>query len=297
MNQQNELQLKNKLYYRYPLSKYSAWQTGGNAEYFYQPQDLDDLIYLLQNWQKTPITLLGAATNVLIRDQGIEGLVISLRNTLLDFTSLTNNCIRVGASVILSQLAKKCIELGMADSAFMAGIPGTLGGALKMNAGAFGDAIWNHVKSVTTIELGGKITNFLAPTFTPSYRQLIGLAPNQWFIAAELNFKIKDQKLARQLLKQYLQKRTDTQPLNFPNCGSVFRNPANGYAAKIIEQCGLKGKRIGDAQISPKHANFIINRGRASSTEIENLIEQVRDEVKKVSGITLIPEIQYLGKK
>jgi len=289
--------MKGLIQHNHPLAEYTSWKIGGPAEYFYRPTDLEDLVELLQTWNKDPITVLGAATNVLIRDGGIKGLVIYLRNRLNSWQILDDFNLRVEAGVNLSHLVKLCTDLGMVNAAFMAGIPGTIGGALKMNAGAYGDSIWNHVSTVETINRQGEIKLRPASEFKMGYREVNGLNKNEWFIAANLSFvrgKIED---AKQQVNTYLQKREASQPLNLPSCGSVFRNPTGDYAARLIEANGLKGKRMGDAQISEKHANFIVNCNAAKAIDIENLIHEVITTIQKSHGIELIPEVHILGEK
>jgi UDP-N-acetylmuramate dehydrogenase len=291
----NLSKLKGTLQQNHPLAEYTSWKIGGPAEYFYQPADLKDLAQLLQIWEKEPVTILGAATNILIRDNGIKGLVIYLRNNLNNLQFLDDFNLRVEAGVSLMHLVKKCADADMTDMAFMTGIPGTVGGALKMNAGAYGDWIWNHVTAVETINRHGKIKTRSADEFKASYREIEGLAPDEWFAAANLVFTKGNLHEATKQIQTYLQKRAKSQPLDLPSCGSVFRNPEGDYAARLIEKCGLKGKQIGGAQISEKHANFIVNRGNATAVDVETLMQEVMTTVEKSTGIKLIPEVHILG--
>jgi len=277
-----------------PLKDLTSWKIGGKAEYFYSPRDKEDFAEVLKEFKNMPVTVLGAATNVLIRDSGINGLVIYLRDSLKDIEKIGDN-VRVEAGVRLSGLVRKLAGLGMVDASFMAGIPGTLGGALKMNAGAYGDSIWNYVKSVELIDRSGKIKTKEAKEFVFSYRKIEGLNQDEWFLGALLNFNRGDIKEAEEKVKSYLEKRSNAQPLDLPNCGSVFRNPKNDYAARLIEECGFKGNGIGGAKVSEKHANFIVNFNNASAGDVEELIEKIVVEVEKTSGIKLIPEVEILG--
>ncbi len=288
-------QLKGPLLHNHPLAKHTSWKIGGPAEYFYRPVDTEDLIKLLNAWQDEPVTIIGAGTNILIRDQGIKGLVIHLRNSLNKLQALDENTIHSEAGVNLTYLVQKCTELGMIGATFMAGIPGTLGGALKMNAGAYGDAIWHYVKSVETINRHGQIKTRAATEFIASYRQIEGLAKNEWFISAELKFNSGEIEKAKQQMQTYIQKREKSQPLNLPSCGSVFRNPDGDYAARLIEVNGLKGKQIGGAKISEKHANFIVNCGNAKAADVESLMQEIVATVEKSNGIKLITEVHILG--
>lgn len=287
--------LKAPLHHNHPLAEYTSWKIGGPAEYFYQPADLADLATLLKSWQEEPITLLGAATNVLIRDNGIKGLVIYLKNHLNNIQMLDDFNLRIEAGASLTHLVKKGLESEFIDVAPFAGIPGTIGGALKMNAGAYGDHIWTHVQAVETINRLGAIKSRKAHEFSPAYRQITGLTNNEWFIAAELTFARGQNGEAIKLVQNYLKKREISQPLHLPSCGSVFRNPPGDHAARLIEGCGLKGKKIGGAQISEKHANFIVNLGHAKATDVETLMQEIIIKVEQTTGIKLIPEVQILG--
>jgi len=287
--------LKNKLQRNHPLAEYTSWKIGGPAEYFYRPMDLEDLVQIMRVWQEEPIMVLGAASNVLIRDAGIKGLVIYLRNSLTKFDELDDSNIRVEAGVELMHLVEKCVSLGMFDAAFMSGIPGTVGGALKMNAGAYGERIWNHVVAVETINRSGEIKLKQAKDFAVGYRQVDSLAKDEWFVAAQFNFTRGEVQAAKQQVQTYLQKRSKSQPLDFPSCGSVFRNPEGDYAARLIEACGLKGKQIGGARVSEKHANFIINCGNAIAVDVETLMQEIITKVESSSSVKLIPEVHILG--
>ena len=292
--------MRGKLLQNHSLAKYTSWKIGGAADYFYQPADLPDLQSFLQENPILPITILGAGTNVLIPDNGIKGTVIYLRNYLNQIDILGSNLtLRVEAGVSLSILLKHCIDLGAIDAVFMSGIPGTVGGALAMNAGANGGSIWQYVKAIEIINQYGKITTKNANEFKADYRHVTGLENNTWFVAAHLNFNTtKDQgkiEQAKQKSLEYLQKRKNTQPLDLPNCGSVFRNPPDDYAARLIEASGFKGKQIGGAQVSTKHANFIVNQGRATAYDVLQLTQEIMLKVKQEHNIELIPEMRIIS--
>lgn len=302
--------MRGKLLQNHSLAKYTSWKIGGAADYFYQPADLQDLQVFLQKTPTLPLTILGAGTNVLISDDGLRGTVIYLRNCLKQIGLDLADCaaprqalseqitLRVEAGVGLSLLLKHCIDLGAIDAIFMSGIPGTVGGALAMNAGANGGSIWQYIKAVEVINQYGQIVTKDVKEFNASYRHIDGLENNTWFVAAYLNFNTtKDQNKigqAKQTIINYLQKRKDTQPLDLPNCGSVFRNPPNDYAARLIEASGFKGRQIGGAQISPKHANFIVNQGDAIACDVLQLMQGVMIKVKQDHNIELIPEVRII---
>lgn len=292
---QNRLtRLKAKLYYNHPLAAYSSWRIGGPAEYFYRPKDLEDLAFLLCSWPEEPITFLGAATNVLISSKGVKGLVIYLGERLDELSQLDQTNLKVGAGAKLVDLVQKCADLGMVGAAFMSGIPGTIGGALKMNAGAYGDRIWNYVVAVESINRQGEVNLRHPSDFKIGYRQVDAAHNGEWFVGAQLSFAPGDVGLAKELVENYLKKRKQAHPLDLPNCGSVFRNPEGNYAAKLIETCDLKGRQIGGARVSEKHANFIVNCGGATSNEVKTLMAEIIAKVEKVTKVKLVPEVHIL---
>lgn len=277
------------------LAPYTSWRIGGAAQYFYYPVDLEDLISFLKQWDKMPIIFLGAGSNVLVRDGGINGLVIYLRDHLNSINQINNECLRVEAGVLLNKLVQKCADLSMIEAMFLAGIPGTVGGALIMNAGAHGDSIWNYVKSVETIDKHGNINAYDKEEFAIDYRHITPPFKEEWFVSCDLRFPITNPVKTREKMTEYLEKRRLTQPLDEPSCGSVFRNPKNDFAARLIELSGLKGTAIGDAQVSEKHANFIVNKGHATAFEVESLMQLIQERIFLQHGIKLIPEVRVLG--
>ena len=281
----------------HPLASYTAWKIGGPAEYFYQPHDLKDLTLFLKNNSATPILFLGAATNVLIRDGGIKNIVVYLRGSLNELERIDQLTLRAEAGVSCSRLLQQALHFSMTEAAFLAGIPGTVGGALRMNAGAHGDSIWNHVTAVETINKNGIIRLRNAQEFVHGYREVSGLDSQEWFIAGHFNFASGDLHKTEQHIRDLLLKRKASQPLDLPSCGSVFRNPPNDHAARLIESCNLKGARIGDAMISERHANFIVNLGNATSDNVEELMEKIITTVEKVHATKLIPEVKIIGDK
>ena len=287
--------LRGNLQQNHSLAEHTFWKIGGPAEYFYEPANLEDLKQLLQIWQEQSIVILGSATNVLIRDNGIKGLVIYLRNCLDGLSELDNFTLRVEAGVGLARLVQKCTHFGMIDAAFMAGIPGTVGGALAMNAGCYGDCIWNHVAAVETINRFGEVKLRPAKEFTAEYRQVTGLVAEEWFVAAQLLFARGDVEEMKRQICDHLHKRKNSQPLDLPSCGSVFRNPPGDYAARLIEISGFKGKQIGGAKVSEKHANFIVNCGGATAADVEALMREIVVTVKKAHKVDLVPEVHILG--
>ena len=278
-----------------PLSRHTSWHVGGPAEVFFNPSDVAELAAFLQALPAgTPIHWIGLGSNLLVRDGGLRGVVISTHGTLDGLTRVNETTVRAGAGVACARIARQCIKWGLGPAEFFAGIPGTLGGALAMNAGAFGGETWRHVLSVATIDRGGH-THTRAPSeYGIAYRQVTAPVPEEWFIGADLAFEQRPGTHADEV-RLLLARRKASQPIGEWSCGSVFTNPPGDHAARLIEAAGLKGFRIGDASVSEKHANFIINHGRASAHDLENLIAHVRATVERVHGVALHPEVRIVG--
>jgi UDP-N-acetylmuramate dehydrogenase len=288
-----ETQLRGEWREREPLARYTSWQVGGPAEHFYRPADVDDLAAALASLPpEEPVFWLGLGSNLLIRDGGIRGTVISTRQVLGGLELANRGAIHAGAGVACAQIARFAAGEGYADAAFLAGIPGTLGGALAMNAGAWGDETWNHVEAVETVDRQGVRRERLADDYRVGYRSVTG-PEGEWFVGARLAFTEGDGGTER--IRELLAQRSRTQPTGSKNCGSVFRNPPGDHAARLIEAAGLKGTAVGDAVVSDKHANFIINRGQATAADIEALIERVADTVEAFAGVRLVREVQVVG--
>lgn len=276
------------------MSHHTSWRAGGPAETFFRPESLDDLSQFLQSLDTgVPVFWFGLGSNLLVRDGGLPGVVIAASGLFMTLEKSAEQLVRVGASVPCTQLARQCIRWNLGPSEFFAGIPGLLGGALAMNAGAHGSETWESVRFVRTIDRYGEIRQRLPEEYEIAYRSVRG-PEDEWFIEAELEFE-SGVGASMETLKDMLARRKNTQPLGLPTCGSVFRNPPGDHAARLIEACGLKGCRIGEAEVSEKHANFIINRGEASALDIENLIHHVQQTVADQTGIELIPEVRIVG--
>lgn len=281
--------------YNEPLANYTSWRVGGVADKFYQPADKADLIQFVQNLpENEPLFWMGLGSNLLIRDGGIRGTVINTKNRLKTMQLVDANLIYVEAGVPCALVAKFCAENGLVGAEFLAGIPGTMGGALKMNAGAFGGETWSCVKSVEILNRRGEISEKAASKFQVTYRH-VNLHADEWFLAAVLQLQQGDTKTSQEHIKTLLAKRANSQPTNQPSCGSVFKNPQNDFAARLIEASGLKGFKIGGAQVSEKHANFIINTGNSTAEDIEKLIAYVQEQVSQKQGINLQTEVCIAG--
>lgn len=291
----NNFQLRGKLQQNYSLAGYTSWRVGGAAKLFYQPADTDDLVLFLQLWQPNEkIIWLGGGNNVLIRDGGIDGTVICTAGTLDQIERIGEINVYAAAGIACAKLAKYCQQNNLIGAEFLAGIPGTVGGALAMNAGAFDSEIWDYVVAVKTIDRKGNIKTKQPADFVIGYRSLKS-AEEEWFISAEFFFTKGDEFSSNEKMHRFTEKRFASQPIGKLTCGSVFRNPPNDYAARLIEACSLKGVSIGGAAVSTKHANFIINDGNATSTDIENLINLIKKNVAEKFGVELIPEVRIMG--
>lgn len=277
-----------------PMSEHTSWRVGGRAKWFVKPADLDDLIAFLHWMEPTvPLFWTGLGSNILVRDGGFDGVVISTTGAFSHLEKIGEQRVRVGAGTACTRLARQCIRWGMGPSEFFAGIPGTVGGALAMNAGAHGGETWQRVESVTTIGRRGQTQVRHPEDFSVAYRSVEGPA-DEWFVEAVLKFDSAATPSMTEL-KKMLARRKETQPLGLPSCGSVFKNPPGDHAARLIESAGLKGARVGGAEVSTKHANFIINRDGASAADIEALIDHIQQTVASIHGIRLEHEVRILG--
>ena len=289
--------LKGDLLKNEPLAKYTSWRVGGPAKQMYIPEDKADLIeFVAALPEGEPLYWIGLGSNLLVSDIGIAGTVINTRNRLKEMRLIDSERVYVEAGVPCAHVARFCSDLGLTGAEFLAGIPGTMGGALKMNAGAFGGETWTIVNTVEVINAHAEVTVRDKQAFEIAYRSVIGLN-NEWFLSAQLQL-LKGDSLSSQLqIKALLEKRNASQPTNKPTCGSVFKNPPGDYAARLIEACGLKGCQVGGAIVSEKHANFIVNLGNATAVDIENLIAYIQSRVRAEYGIELQTEVCRIGEK
>ena len=295
MNKETAGVVRGELRYNEPMSKHTSWRVGGPADVYFKPEDIDDIgVFLAQQDSEVPIHWIGLGSNLLVRDAGIRGVVIITSGLLNGLTVLENNTIRAEAGVACPKVARFAAKENYIGAEFLAGIPGTVGGALAMNAGAFGGETWDKISIVETIDRKGVRRQRLPADYKVSYRKVTG-PENEWFVAG--TFKLArgagDASLSK--IKALLEKRNASQPTSQPSCGSVFRNPKNDYAARLIESSDLKGLSIGGACVSEKHANFIVNTGGASAADIEALIKLVEGKVKAKHGVALHREVHFLG--
>jgi UDP-N-acetylmuramate dehydrogenase len=278
-----------------PMSKHTSWRVGGPADAWFTPRDVDDLSAFLRSLPAAvPVTWVGLGSNLLVRDGGIRGVVISVHGILNALERVGDDRVRAGAGVACARLGRQCARWKLGPADFFAGIPGTVGGALAMNAGAWGGETWPRVVEVETIDRAGARHRRDATEYRYGYRNVTPPVPGEWFLAATFRFEQRPD-ASTDSIKRLLEKRHASQPIGEPSCGSVFTNPPGGHAAELIERAGLKGHRIGGAEVSQKHANFILNTGAASAADIEALIGHVRATVERVHGVRLVPEVRVVG--
>ena len=296
-----------RIRYDEPMGAHCSWRAGGRAQVYFSPHGVEELSGFLRALPRSvPVYWVGLGTNLLVREGGIDGVVIATPGAFTRIERRSQERVYCEASVPCARIARCCANWSMSQGEFFSGIPGTLGGALAMNAGAFGDETWRHVLSVQTLDRAGERHVRAAGEYRVGYRRIERPAaaaedtaedaagmPAECFLSAELRFDPGT--AAEGALASLLQRRRDTQPLGAWSCGSVFKNPPGDHAARLIESAGLKGHRIGDAVVSEKHANFIINCGAASATDLERLIEHVRATVQQVHGVLLEPEVRIIG--
>jgi UDP-N-acetylmuramate dehydrogenase len=284
-----------------PMAKHTTWRVGGPADVYHSPRCRAELLEILRTLAVgTPVTFVGLGSNLLVRDGGIRGVVIATGQALNQVRDLGGGRVEAEAGVPCTVLARQCGRWQLGPAEWFAGIPGTVGGALRMNAGAFGGETWARVLEVDVVNRNGEVTTRMRSDYTAGYREVRGpggLLPaesGEFFLAARFAFDV-DHAVGGERLKELLAERARRQPLGLPSCGSVFRNPPGDFAARLIETAGLKGLRVGGAEVSPKHANFIINTGGATAADIESLIGQVRAAVVARHGVTLELEVHIVG--
>ena len=281
-----------------PMSQRTTFRVGGNADAFYEASNMEGLCrvlpYLVR--EEIPYLVIGRGSNLLVRDGGIRGVVIFLSgaHAEIDRKKSGGPEITVGAGLSIADLLRWCREAGMSGLEFLAGIPGTVGGAVAMNAGAFGNEIGSRVREIRLVTPGGERMAIDRSRLAFSYR---ALDLKKGAVITRVGFRLdrEDGKTVSEKITGYVRKRKETQPLEYPSAGSVFKNPPNDYAGRLIEQAGLKGKKLGRAMISNRHANFIVNEGGATAVDILALIDTAREAVRKTTGVTLEIEIQVVG--
>jgi len=280
-----------------PLARHTTWHVGGPADAFYTPHGADELgRFLAALPRSVPVHWLGLGSNTLVRDGGLRGVVISLHLGLDRLERLDARRVHADAGIPCARLARQCARWLLGPAEFFAGIPGTIGGALAMNAGAWGGETWPHVVEVDVIDRDGRRRTRAAAEYRYGYREVHPPVAGEWFIAARFEFSPAPEATA-QTIRDLLLQRRDKQPVGAWSCGSTFTNPPGDHAARLIEAAGLKGCRVGGAVVSTKHANFLINEGEATADDIERLIGHVRDEVERQHGVRLTTEVRIVGER
>jgi UDP-N-acetylmuramate dehydrogenase len=285
------------------MARHVSWRAGGTADRAYFPADLDDLVAFLRALPAMEaVHMTGLGSNVLVRDGGLRGTVIFTHRALRGLRLDAAGTVLAEAGVASPKVARFAALNDLGGAEFLAGIPGTVGGALAMNAGCYGGEAWKIVAEVTTVDRSGALRWRTRKDYDIAYRNVrlkagegVPSGHEEWFVAARFDLKRGRGAESRRKITELLKRRISTQPLGEPNAGSVFRNPRGDYAARLIEACGLKGRVIGGAEISPKHANFIVNRGTASAADIEALIRLAEGSVREKFGIALEREVRIIG--
>jgi UDP-N-acetylmuramate dehydrogenase len=286
--------MRGKLLFDEPMSKHTSWRLGGPADRYYVPADIDDLqAFLAALEDDIELLWIGLGSNMLVRDGGFRGQVIAPLGALKRIHATDDGGLYAECGVSCSKLARVCLKQGLAGADFFAGIPGTVGGALTMNAGAFGGETWNAVRKVIMIDRKGRISEREPGEFEIGYRH-VGLPAAEWFVAAIFDFPVLD-RAEDSNIRQLLQQRNASQPIGQPSCGSVFKNPPGKHAAQLIEAAGLKGFCLGGACVSDKHANFIISNETTTASDVEALIEHLRNAVAERFDVRLETEVRIVG--
>ena len=291
-----------------PMSRHVTWRAGGNVRYAFRPADVDDLVAFFHGYRallaEFPPLFVGLGSNLLVRDGGVEATAIFTHPGMrsLSIVAETNDAMTISAEagVAAPKLARFAANHALEGAEFFAGVPGTVGGALAMNAGCYGSETWGHVRAVEVIDRDAAIASRDAADFDAGYRHVAArfgnLGADTWFVGAQFEFRRGDGERSRERIKELLAKRVASQPLQLPNAGSVFRNPQGDHAARLIESCALKGFAVGGARVSERHANFIVNpAGHGTASDIEHLIGHVRSVVAQSTGVDLEPEVRIVG--
>jgi len=283
-----------------PMARHLSWRAGGAADRCYTPADLDDLaVFLARLPASEPLLFVGLGSNLLVRDGGFRGTVVLMHGSGKR-PVLTDGLVYAEAGVASPKVARFAASNDRVGAEFLAGIPGTIGGALAMNAGCYGGETWAIVERVLMIDRCGAMQTRYPGEFEIGYRHCelrsASIGADAWFAAAWFRLSCGDGARARAHIRELLERRIASQPLSLPNSGSVFRNPPGDHAARLIESCGLKGLQRGGARISEKHANFIVNpKGAATARDIEWLISDARRRVLEATGFELQAEVRIVG--
>jgi len=287
--------IKSDIYLNEPMARHTTFKVGGPAALFVIVNSLQELrsTLLLSKKSGIPFLVVGRGSNLLVADSGFRGIVVRLGN-YFSRINIDNDYVQAGAAISLPTLIRETYKEGFKSLAFAVGIPGTLGGAIRMNAGAYGDCFGNYLRKVTLYTTDAQFKSFGHSEIEFDYRSS-SLKDKGVILEATLKLEKGDPKLIKLQMERYFKARKDSQPLNMANAGSIFKNPPNKFAGKIIEDAGCKGWQEGSAVVSKKHANFIVNLGGAKASDIYGLMQKVQDRVLEKKNILLEPEITKVG--
>lgn len=278
-----------------PMSKHTTFRIGGNADVFVSPalEQLPDIIKIAKA-HDVPVTLIGNGSNLLVGDKGIRGLVVSFGKEA-EALSVEGTQMTIGAGCLLSKAAAEAAKSGLSGLEFASGIPGSLGGAIVMNAGAYGGEIKDVVVSCQVFTQEGEVKELSAEELELSYRHSCIPEKNYIVLSATVQLKQKEERLIREEMADYKTRRVEKQPLEYPSAGSTFKRPEGFFAGKLIQDAGLRGYSVGGAQVSEKHCGFVINKGNATAADVLQLIKDVQDEVYNQFQVKLEPEVKMIG--
>lgn len=287
---------KKNIYINEPMKKHTTFRVGGPADYFVLPTEVSQIINCIQlcKEEQIPYFILGNGSNLLVSDKGYRGVVIQIYKNM-NHIQIDGRKIKAQAGALLSQIAKKALDAGLSGFEFASGIPGTLGGAAVMNAGAYGGEMKDILTSVTVLDENGQILHLEAKDLQLGYRTSIIKEKGYVVLEVELELQMGDPTQIQKRMEELKGQRVTKQPLEFPSAGSTFKRPVGYFAGKLIQDAGLRGYRVGDAQVAEKHCGFVINRGEATAAEIIQLIKDVQKKVYEEFQVELETEVKFLG--
>ena len=285
INEIEQIISKDKIFTNEPMNKYTSFKIGGPAECLIKIQTAEELKEILQvvKEQDIPLTIIGNGSNILVSDEGIKGIVLKIEIPTFELNSETAQ-LKVGSGVKLAFIAQKCLKQEIAGFEFASGIPGNVGGAVYMNAGAYGGEIKDIICSAEVLSGNMSKQMVCKDDMELSYRSSRFMKTGETILSAEFRLEKGDKNTIKARMDELMEKRISKQPLEYPSAGSTFKRPEGSYASLLIEQCGLKGMAVGDAEVSTKHSGFVVNKGNASFDDLMELIEKVRTEVKEKTG-------------
>ncbi|MBO8158392.1 UDP-N-acetylmuramate dehydrogenase [Thermosyntropha sp.] len=281
-----------------PMSNHTSFKIGGPADIVVLPESIGDIqkVLFFAREKGIPLFIMGFGSNLLVRDKGVRGIVIKIGNCLNDF-KVEDNEIYAEAGIRLSYLAKKAAENSLSGLEFAEGIPGSLGGAVFMNAGAYGGEMKDILKEVHAVSPDGEMKTFLKNEMRLSYRYSIFQDNGYIILGAKMQLKKGNKEQILVCMREFAARRREKQPLNMPSAGSIFKRPEGYYVGPMLEKLGLKGYRIGGAEVSDKHAGFIVNAGGATCEDVLQLIDYIKSKVREVYNVELEPEIKIIGEE